>query len=334
MATLRDVAKEAAVSVTTASAALRGDPAVKAATRDRVLRAAETVHYTANLSARYLKQGRSNTIAFVVPDISYPYFAQLAAAVSIAAARRGLQTIIQQTNASTSAERDMLRRVDSPMCDGLILNLHGVPESELHSLIGDRPAVLFEDYAEQPKYDNVSVPLAIAFRTAFTYLKERGYEHAAVVGGNRLEKGVSSAEGRNTGIGLVVRAMIEAGLGEETDVIACDWTEDGGHRAAAVIAQNDLGYDVLYCMNDLIALGLMRGLHTMGIEVPRDKAVFGYDGIAASAYSIPQLSNIAVDFDDMAEKAVSMLVERINGRTEAPPRSMAAGFRLVRGESA
>lgn len=334
MSTLRDVAKEAGVSVTTASAALRGDPVVKDSTRERVLKAAKAVNYATNMSARFLKQGRSNIIACVVPDIANPYFAQLAGAVSRQAARHGLQTIIQQTNASMSEERTLLERVNSPMCDGLILNLHGVPEDELRSLIGNHPAVLFEDYSPNPLYDNVALPLDAAFRTAFSYLKSRGYEHAAVVGGNRFEKGVSSAEGRNAGIDMAVRAMIDAGLGEETDVIPCDWTVDGGLKASAIIAQADLGYDALFCLNDLLALGLLRGFAGMGVRVPQDKAVFGFDGVAPASYSTPQLSTIAVDFDDMARMAVSMLVERINGETCEPPRRETTGFRLVCGESA
>lgn len=334
MSTLRDVAREAGVSVTTASAALRGDPVVKDSTRERVLKAAKAVDYAANMSARFLKQGRSNIIACVVPDIANPYFAQLAGAVSREAARHGLQTIIQQTNASMSEERNLLERVNSPMCDGLILNLHGVPEDELRSLIGNHPAVLFEDYSPNPLYDNVALPLDAAFRTAFSYLKSRGYEHAAVIGGNRFERGVSSAEGRNAGIDMAVRAMIDAGLGEESDVIPCDWTVEGGLKASAVIAQADLGYDALFCLNDLMALGLLRGFAGMGIRVPRDKAVFGFDGVAPASYSTPQLSTIAVDFDDMASMAVSMLVERINGGSDAAPRRETTGFKLVCGESA
>lgn len=334
MPTLRDVAKKAGVSVTTASAALRGGPSVRPATRDRVLEAAKSVNYTANLSARLLKQGKSGIIAFVVPEIANPYFSQLAGAISQEASRHGRQVIVQQTNASVNAERDFLRRVNSPMCDGLILNLHGVPEDELRSLIGNHPAVLFEDYSEHPLYDNVALPLDAAFRAACLYLKNQGYEHVAVVGGNRLEKGASAAEGRNTGIGLAIRAIIEAGLGDQSDVIACEWTVDGGLKAAAMVVQADLGYDALLCMNDLIAFGLMRGLQSTGLRVPQDKAVFGFDGVQEASYSTPLLSTIAVDFDGMAKTAVSMLVDRIDGKVESAPRRETIGFRLVRGESA
>ena len=334
VATLKDVAREAGVSVTTASAALRGDAAVKATTREKVVRAAQVVHYSVNASARFLKQGRSDIIAFVVPDLENPYFADLAWAISKEAARHGRQAIVQQTNASLAVERDFLKRVNSPMCDGLILNLHNVPEQELHSLIGNHPAVLFEDYSAHPLYDNVALPLEPAFKAAFTYLRDRGYVHTAIVGGQRVAAGQFSAEGRNAGIDLASKAMADAGLGSQTDIVPCEWTVEGGLRAAAAIMQNDLGYDALFCMNDMIAFGLMRGLRSMGVDVPRDKAVFGFDGVSPAAYSSPLLSTIAVDFDGMARSAVSMLVSRIDGDSDTPVRRETVGFRLVRGESA
>lgn len=334
MATLRDVAKEAGVSVATASVVLRGEPGFKPATRERILEAARKVHYTANISARFLKQGTSGVIAFVVPELSNPYFSDLAWAISREGAKRGYQTVVMQTNASPEAERDSLRRISTPMCDGLIINLHNISEGDLQSLIGGHPAVLFEDYAEHPQYDNVALPLEASFRTAFAYLKSQGYEHAAIAGGRRFAAGEFGQEGRNAGSHLAVRAMIDSGLGSASDTIPCDWTVEGGAKAAATLVQADLGYDAVFCMNDLIAFGMIKGLSDMGIRVPDDKAVFGFDGVSPASYCMPRLSTIAVDFEGMARTAVSMLVERIKADGDAPARRELAGFSLVRGASA
>lgn len=338
MATLRDVAKEAGVSVATASVVLRGEPGFKAETRERILAAAERVNYRANISARFLKQGTSGMIALVIPDLSNPYYCDLAWAISQEAWRQGYQLVVQQTGSLASGEYDALRRMSTPMCDGLIINLHNVRESELHSLIGGHPAVLFEDYEDKPAYDNVSLPLEAAFKTAFQYLRRQGYGHTAIVGGRRFGIEEFSSIGRNVGTDLAMRAMIESGLGGENDTVPCDWTVDGGAAAAAMIVQADLGYDSFFCMNDLIAFGLIRGLQSMGVRVPEDKAVFGFDGISPASYSSPLLSTIALDFNGMARSAVTMLVERIkrgsDGGKVIPPRHETAGFRLARGESA
>lgn len=334
MATLRDVAKEAGVSIATASVVLRGEPGFKPATRERILKVAEKLHYSANISARFLKQGSSGVIAFVVPELANPYFADLAYAISQEASKRGYQTVVVQTNASPEAERDSLKRISTPMCDGLIINLHNIPEGELQSLIDGHPAVLFEDYAEHPQYDNIALPLEASFKAAFAYLKSRGYEHTAIAGGRRFGAEEFGHEGRNVGFRLAMQAMTEAGLGSESDTIPCEWTVEGGSRAAATLVQADLGYDAVFCMNDLIAFGLMRGLRDMGIRVPQDKAVFGFDGVSPASYSSPLLSTIAVDFDGMAHNAVSMLVERIKGECDMAPRKEVASFSLMRGESA
>lgn len=334
MATLRDVARAAGVSVTTASAALRGADGVKASTRKRIVEAAREVRYSVNTSARFLRQGRNNVIAFVVPVFDNPYFSDLARAIAEEGRRRGRQVIVQQTNTSLVYERGLLELVNSLMCDGLILHLYNVPAEELRTLIGDRPAVLFEDYSVNPLYDNVALPLEPAFKAAFTYLRQRGYARAAVVGGQRFVAGQPNVAGHNIGIDLATKALIGAGLGSEADAIACEWTVEGGLRAAAEIVQNNLQYDALFCMNDLIAFGLIRGLRSMGVDVPRDKAVFGFDGVSPASYTTPALSTIAVDFEGMARSAVSMLIDRIDGDVDGPARREITGFRLVRGESA
>lgn len=333
MATLRDVAKEAGVSVATASVVLRGEPGFKPETRDRILKAAERVKYTANLSARFLKQGSSGMIALVIPNLS-PYFADLAEHVVAEAARFGYQTIILTTSSSPENERHSLRSVSTPMCDGLIINLHNVDEEELQALTNGHPAVLFEDYAEHPQFDNVALPLEASFKAVFNYLTQRGYRHAAVVGGQRFSQEEFGARGRNEGSILAVRAMMDAGLGSREDIVPCDWSVEGGMKAAAMVVQADLGYDVFFCMNDLIAFGLIRGLKDMGIRVPDDKAVFGFDGISPVTYSSPTLSTIAIDLEGMAKTAVSMLVKRIKGDADSPPCRETTGFALVRGESA
>lgn len=339
MATLRDVAKEAGVSISTASVVVRGEPGFKPETRDRILKAADKLQYRVNLSARFLKEGSSGMIALVVPDLANPYYSDLAWNVSCEAAKQGYQITVQQTSpfadSLAGGERATLRRVSTPMCDGLIVNLHNVPENELEALIGDRPAVLLEDYEQAPRYDNVALPLEAAFRTAFQYLKQQGYRHVAIAGGQRFSDDEFGYVGRNTGAQLAMQAMIEAGLGESSDVIPCAWTVEGGNMVATTVIEADLGYDAFFCMNDLIAFGLIRGLSNMGVRVPQDKGVFGFDGVSPAFYTIPQLSTIALDFGGIAQSAVQMLAARIKeGEKSLPPRRQVARFRLVRGESA
>ncbi|MCI1978448.1 MAG: LacI family transcriptional regulator [Bifidobacteriaceae bacterium] len=334
MTTLRDVARLASVSVTTASAALRNDPVVKSATKQKVIDAAESLNYVTNQSARYLKKGKSGIIALVIPDVGNPYFSLLSREISQSAQRHGLQTIIQQTNFSEDIERNFLKRVNSPLCDGLILNIYNVGEVELRQIIGNHPAVLFEDYSKKPLYDNVALPLRASMRAAFLYLKEQGYRHVAIVGGNRYNSHKIESAGRNAGIGYALEAMKEANLGNENDLIPCEWDIQGAFKAAAVIGTGDDQHDAFFCMNDVLGIGLMRSLHDLGIEVPRDKAVFGFDGIEMGSFSIPTLSTVALDFAGMAEAAVSMLINRIDGISQGPVRQDIAGFRIHQGESA
>lgn len=355
MATLKDVAAKAGVSPSTAGAAMRGESIVKDSTRRKVLDAARELGYSANLSARFLKKGRTETIAVLVPDIRHPYYANIAHAICTAAARQGLRTVIEQTGYTANAESDVLSQINTTVCDGLILNVSNIDDRHLHTLLGNHPTVLLNYTAEDPLFDTVRNPTGSALGTAFGYLRGRGYRHVCVVGGADH----SNASGQDDGVRQAISMLQSSGLGDKRDHMSCDWNVNGGLAAARALcaaagtAGDAVGdfvsnaddqrpidrYDALYCMNDLIAYGLLRGLCDAGVHVPDDVAVFGHDGLLMqepfAPFTTPTLATVTVDYDDLADKAVSLLVDQMthpNGKREA--RVETAACHLVIGESA
>lgn len=399
MATLKDVAAKAGVSPSTAGAAMRGESIVKDSTRRKVLDAARELGYSANLSARFLKKGRTETIAVLVPDIRHPYYANIAHAICTAAARQGLRTVIEQTGYTANAESDVLSQINTTVCDGLILNVSNIDDRHLRTLLGNHPTVLLNYTAEDPLFDTVRNPTGSALGTAFGYLRGRGYRHVCVVGGADH----SDASGQDDGVRQAISMLQSSGLGDKRDHMSCDWNVNGGLAAAralcavcdaggdavGAIAGDNIGstvsstagdavdadvdtshnggvsgctsgrvcgstddfvsnaddrrpidrYDALYCMNDLIAYGMLRGLCDAGVHVPDDVAVFGHDGLLMqepfAPFTTPTLTTVTVDYDDLADKAVSLLVDQMthpNGKREA--RVETAACHLVIGESA
>ncbi|MBT1161888.1 MULTISPECIES: LacI family DNA-binding transcriptional regulator [Bifidobacterium] len=346
MATLKDVAALAGVSMSTAGAAMRGEDIVKPATKEKVLAAARELGYSANLSARFLKKGSTGAIAVMVPDILHPYYTNLVSAVCSAASKHGLRTVIQQTGYNSTTETSVLKQINATLCDGLILNVNNVDDQHLRGMLGNHPTVLLNYPADVPLFDTVRGPAGSSASTAFGYLCGRGYRHACVVGGRPARAENSDTSGRDDGIRAVMDALIGNGLGETGDFVECNWSVAGGIEAAhALCAAGDDGarpvdrYDVFYCMNDLIAYGLIRGLHEEGVRVPDDKAVFGHDGIFNSGvlepFTVPTLTTVGVDYADMATKAVDLLIDQIKhpGKQRAPRIETARG-RLIVGESA
>ncbi|NEG88793.1 LacI family DNA-binding transcriptional regulator [Bifidobacterium aerophilum] len=347
MATLKDVAALAGVSMSTAGAAMRGEDIVKAATKEKVLAAARELGYSANLSARFLKKGSTGAIAVMVPDILHPYYTNLVSAVCDAAGKHGLRTVIQQTGYSSTTESDVLKQINATLCDGLILNVNNVDDRHLRGMLGNHPTVLLNYPAAEPLFDTVRGAAASGASTAFGYLCGRGYRHACVVGGRAFDRNDPDTSGRNDGIRYVMEAMQSNGLGGDGDFTECNWSVAGGIEAAhALCAAGDDGtravdrYDVFYCMNDLVAYGLIRGLHDEGVRVPDDVAVFGHDGIFGSGvmsppFTVPTLTTVGIDYEDTATKAVNMLIDQIKhpGRARTP-RIETARSRLIIGESA
>ncbi|MBW3093563.1 LacI family DNA-binding transcriptional regulator [Bifidobacterium sp. 82T10] len=342
MPTLKDVAAKAGVSLSTAGAAMRGEDIVKPATKERVLTAAKDLGYSPNLSARFLKKGRTDTIAVMVPNILHPYYTHLAYAICEEASRHGLRTVIQQTGYTQDSETNVLEQVNATLCDGLILNVSNVDEQHLRALLGNHPTVLLNYRSNDPLFDNVQPPQTHGIDIAFGYLQGRGYRNIAVVGARRIQPDDPDISGQKLAILHTMSLLTGSGLGTADDIVPCVWDITGGLEAARALCEPDADgtrrvdrYDVFYCMNDLIAYGLIRGLYEAGVRVPQDKAVFGHDGIQQEPYSIPTLSTIAVDFDDMARKAVSMLIEQIrHPDRRLKPRTETVECRLAIGESA
>lgn len=342
MTTIKDVAREAGVSVGTAAAALRGEDSVRPSTAQKVLAAATAIGYTRNAAARFLKRGNSNIIALLVPDLLHPYFAQIAAAVSRAAQGRELRVIVQESSYEALSAKDSLRRMTTLPCDGMIINLNSSNASDLKDIIGELPTVLLNYKDEPPLFDSVITDRGNT-DVAFGYLTGRGYQHAAVIGAHQPSSSPIDHNwtGRDTGVEEVLRSLVSSGLGDESDCFPCDWRAEGGFQTAQnLVAQPELlaRYDVFYCMNDLVATGFIRGLHEAGIRVPDDKAVFGHDGMGQNArYSVPQLSTLEVGYGELAERAVELLIERIRRKpADGPlsPRRITIPCRLVRGETA
>ena len=155
MVTMSDVAKEAQVSRATASYALRGDTRIADDTRRRVLLAAHKLRYSANLSARSLRSGKSGIIGVAIFELDKPYPAQMSAAISRQINAHGMQAIIQQTSNSKQDEVSILRHVTSQLCDGTIFSPGSITNEEMQELADGKPLVLLDDPSAEPVFDSV-----------------------------------------------------------------------------------------------------------------------------------------------------------------------------------
>ena len=347
MVTLKQVAAEAGVSISTASAALRGLDLVAPQTAQRVSQAAQKLDYHVNVSARVLKQGKTGIFGLIVPDLETEFYSMLANALTTEMAEEGKFLIIESSRYDPDLEINHLQSLSSSICDGLfVCSVRNTAAQIQEQVAGRCPVVLFDDMTSltDTHFDAIHTPNQEGMETLISHLLEQGYSLIALLGAVPEKErndphnlGAVLQSRRQTS---AVESLTRHGL-EPAAIIPANWSTHGGLLAADAIADmlatRTNTIDAVCCMNDALALGLIRGLHTHGISVPDDVAVGGFDGLNSGVIQIPSLTSIAIDFTGMARTAITLMNNRVKERNQRKrpilPQDVATGFNLRIGES-
>lgn len=316
MATLKDVAREAGVSIASASHALNGTKPVSDALRRRVQAAADAVGYVPHAQARSLRTGRSRTLGVLLPDLGNPFFPALLQAVCGAANEAGYGTLVADAGGSGEGERAALELLAAQRVDGVVWAPRDVPCEP-----PDLPTVTVDRTAEG--CDGVVSDHRGTGRVLARHLQAAGRTRPVVLDGPSR---VPSARERSAGF----REAWDGTVAYEAEV-------PFDHRLPAEVRDALTGgtveFDAVVCANDAIALGVLRLLHRSGRGVPDDVAVVGVDDIAFAELAEPALTTVRQPLGELGQEAVRLLIERIEGR-EGPPRRVTLPVELiVRGSS-
>jgi DNA-binding LacI/PurR family transcriptional regulator len=326
---LRDVAIRAGVSVRTVSNVANGFEHVAPETRRRVQQAIDDLGYRPNTAARQLRRGRSETVSLVVPEISSPYFAELASLVVRVAEERSWTVHIDQTDGAADRERRMVAGPVGQSVDGVICCPWAVAPEELARLaVG--PLVLLGERAAIGRLDHVAIDNVAASMLATEHLITQGRRRIAAIGAQpHLHN--DTARLRLQGYRA---ALAAAGLPapDEWALPVRRLHRPDGAEAMSRLLDDRGSVDAVFCFTDELALGAMRELADRGLRVPDDVAVVGFDDIEDGRYSVPSLTTIAPDKEEIARWAVDCLADRL-GEPGRSDRDLVAGHRLVTRES-
>lgn len=331
-ASLRDVAKLAGVSVKTVSNVVNDYAHVTAATRERVLRAIEELHYRPNPAARSLRKGRSGLVGLAVPELGIPYFSELAGLIVDAAAEQSWTVLVDQTNGLLERELLVSEGIRSHLLDGLIFSPIAMGAEELARRQDDTPLVLLGERVFDGPADHVAIDNVAAARDATAHLLALGRRRIAAIGDQRHVPAGRTAHLRLAGY---QQALAEAGLPfDEQLVLPADYyhRSDGAESMARLLALHEPP-DAVLCFADLLALGALRTLLAAGRRVPEDVALVGFDDIEDSRFSTPTLTTVRPDKQQIARLAVSFLLSRIADGLDTPPREVQVGYELAVRES-
>lgn len=322
MVTMREVADAAGVSVATVSRVLNGSRPVNDAARRSVHRAVEDLGYRRNLVASSLRRQRTRSVAVVVPHIANPYFPRLIQAIERGLAADEHQLLIADSQDDPAVERDRVAALADRQVDGLLL----VPCHERDSaasLAGIAlPSVLVDRSIAGLAADRVGSDDLAGMRAVVAHLRATGRRRLAFVG---AAPDTSTARQR--------LEAFRAEVGTDAAVWLGDYSLDWGRQAAAALLEATAGGpdglpEAVVCGNDLVAIGVVRGLRDAGVALPGTVAVTGYDDVGFAEVCDPPLTTVRQPVDAIGATAVRLLLDRADG-ADPPARERRLAPELV-----
>lgn len=309
--TIIDVAARAGVSKSTASRALAGSANINEETRERVLRAARATGYERNHLAVGMRSGKSGMLGLVIPDITNPFWAEVARGAQDRAAQNDVSLLVFSSDWDPAKEAAHLRALRRARVDGAIIN----PVSDNFDDL-DRfglPFVLIGSSAERfPDVTSVGSDIAQAVRLGLDHLAARGHRAPNLILGPR------SRLARARFLRSVHQHCIENDI--DPAILAhedSEYTVEGGRAAMKrLLERAHAGPICVFAANDMMAIGAMMAVREAGLNCPEDVSILGFDGIPAGAFTTPGLTTIAKPGRDIGVRAVEGLFDEIEGRPE------------------
>lgn len=316
--TMADVARRAQVSIKTVSNVVNDYPHIRPATKERVDVAIAELGYRLNVSARRLRTRRTDLITLALPELSIPYFAELADSVIRSAEAAGRTVLIEQTSARRDKELAVLAGSRRALTDGVIFSPLTLGPEDLAAFDVDFPLVLLGERIFGAQADHVTMNNVAAARAATEHLLALGRRRIAVLGTpdarTTAAGGPTTASLRLEGYGQALEA---AGIPEDPglQLPQMEWHRLDGARSLAAALDGGLECDALFGLNDALALGAAYTLHARGMRVPEDVALIGFDDVEDVRFSSPTISSVAPGRNEIARLAVQLLTERIDRST-------------------
>jgi len=301
MTTVKDIAAAVGVSVATVSNVLNGRPNVGRATRQQVLRVAKQLAYRPNRAAQAMRTGRTRAIGLVLPDLTNPFFPELAQAVENTARSRGLLVCLVDSQSRPEGEADGFALLMQHAVDGIIWCPLGprLP-AQLRNLA--RPVVLID--RPRPGYAVVHSNYLMGGRLLAQYALRMGHTRVGLLSGpQHIESARQRRDGFVTAFPRSIDIAWEVCVGFDGVLTAAARAALRQRRKATLIVAG----------NDLIAISAIRRLAEQGVSVPEEVSVTGFDNIRWTDLVTPRLTTIAQPVSAIGAKAVELMQERMSG---------------------
>ncbi|MCY0875706.1 MAG: LacI family DNA-binding transcriptional regulator [Firmicutes bacterium] len=326
MPSLRDVAEQAGVSVSTASIALRHDTRVKESTRRRVLSVAEEIGYRPNGAARDLKSRRTGMIAILLHDLGGPFYSELLRGVSTRAQANGLTALVCTSALDRGGELTRLLR--EKRVDGAIILDSSISEDDILEVASPSlPLILLDRQIQHPNLYSVLCDHRSGAYMATLHLIDAGYRDIGIILGPS-----DSHHSHLREEGALQACRLRQCVPRPDHIWHGAFTESSGYQLVDSVLASDDVPRAIFVANDEMAVGLMRGLLERGVRIPDDVALAGFDDIRITQYVSPPLTTVRQPMYELGILAADTLMRALRGDEDITPIVLQTEL-VVRGSS-
>ena len=307
--TIKDIARLANVSTTTVSHVLNSTRQVSEDLSNRVQVAIRDLEYKPNAMARALRVHSSKTLGLIVPDNSNPFFSEIALGAEDCAFRHGYSLFLCNSRHDSARELTYMTTLSTYAVDGLILSAVSGDLDQLSEFVKSGiPLVVVDRKLAAPDIEFIHSDHIEGAREATQHLVEFGHRRIGIITG---PMDVHSALDRIQGFEEILN---EHGIPNDPDLsVRGDFQVESGRRAAQEMMELPDPPTAIFACNDMMAIGALQTLRTLGLGVPEDVSLVGFDDIFLASLLDPPLTTVAQSAYTIGEMAVARLVERMNG---------------------
>jgi DNA-binding LacI/PurR family transcriptional regulator len=320
--TARDVARMAGVSQPTVSRAFMPNPNVSKDKLERILKAAQELGYRPNAIARSMVTKKTKLIGMIIHDMANPFYSESLDKFSKALGRHGYHILFVNTETAHIQDEEVYQLLDYHV-EGVI-----VTDAYLSSGLASRfskvgiPVIFFNRYEEMMSSSVVCCNNVLGGRIAGSYLLTQGFERMAFIAGT---EDTSTTKDREKGFR---EALEEQGM--RFDKVAGQFTYTGGFQAAKELLGRKQPPQAIFCANDIMAIGAIDAARTLGLSVPDDVSIIGFDDIAMAEWPTYNLTTVKQPMDEMIQETVELIIKEDTTAATRPEFHMISGHLVER----
>jgi LacI family transcriptional regulator len=328
--TIDDIAKKIGVSKTTVSRVLNNRPYVDAVTKQKILDLIEKTGFTPQKSAINLSVGKTNIIGLLVPSLSNPYSLTVIQGVAEKIAQGNYELMLYTTGLSEANQKRFLNKISTKNVDGLIVLLpRDSNDLEKQLALSNLPIVLIDHRGIDTHLHSISVTNEKGSYDATEHLLGLGHERIGFITGV-MDFGCSRDRLEGYRVSLAKHGIPFT----EEYVSEGDFTESSGYKAARKLLSLPNRPTAIFCSNDDMAIGAMRAAQEMGLRLPGELSLVGFDDTVRASMAYPPLTTIKQPLFKMGETAAVLVKRLIDGETVESVNIVLNTELIVRGSSA